>query len=84
VETEHGRLPVVPDAIFGVRHLDMTANRREKWFFLEAHRGTEPYWRKGLRQSSLRKKFIAYDAMMAQKLHTSRFGWGNFRVVVAS
>jgi len=73
---------VVPDAVFG---LDFTAERRRTYFFYEADRGTMPVTRKptSSRTAFARKLAVYWHAHQA-KLHTARFGIGNFRVLTVA
>jgi hypothetical protein len=75
-------LSVIPDAVFG---LDFTAERKRKYFFLEADRATMPIMRAGLNQTSFRRKLLAYLAG-GGKANTfgAHFGMGNFRVLTVT
>lgn len=75
------RLGVEPDAVFGLRFRSLQSSRATKFFFLEVDRGTMPVARKGLAQSSLRRKLLAYEATWRQGIYRSRLGMGNFRVM---
>lgn len=81
--TNH-RLGLEPDAVFGLRFDSATGNRREAFFFLEADRGTMPVARKGLQQTSFRRKLIAYLETWRQELHRRHLGLSNFRVLTVT
>lgn len=70
---------VLPDYAFA---LCLPDGRRP--FFVECDRGTMPVARANLDQTSMLRKFLAYEAVRQQGLHTSRYGWRNFRVLVTT
>jgi hypothetical protein len=72
-------LGVIPDQIFGLE-----CGGRQLFFFLEADRGTMPVSRRGLRQTSIRRKLLAYHETWRQGLHRRLFGIGNFRVLTVT
>lgn len=71
---------VIPDRVFGLEF----ANGNRAWFLLEADRATMPVTRSNLDQSSLRRKFLAYEATWSQNLHRTQFGWERFRVLTVT
>lgn len=88
VEVRHGdrpyRLGVEPDRVFGLQFDGMPENRRRAYFFLEADRGTMPVVRKGLAQTSVLRKFIAYQETWRRGLHRAHLGIPNFRVLAVT
>ena len=75
-------LTVIPDALFG---LDFTAERRRKYFFVEADCATMPVVRAGLHQTSFARKMTAYLAGGGQTNAFGRqFDIGNFRVLTVT
>jgi hypothetical protein len=71
---------VVPDFVFGL----VLPDGRRRPFVVEVDRGTMPVERATLDRSSVLRKFLAYEGGRKQGLHTSRFGWKDFRVLVAT
>lgn len=69
---------VLPDYAFALYLPDS----RRRPFLVECDRGTMPVTRSSLNQTSLLRKFLAYEAVRQQGLHTSRYGWQNFRVLI--
>ena len=69
---------VEPDYAFS---LGVPAAGRRGNFLVEIDRGTMPIERSDLRQTSIMRKVLAYNAVWQSKLHTSAFGWRNFRVL---
>jgi len=78
------RLGVEPDRVFGLRFADRPEGRQVAYFFLEADRGTMPVTRKELRQTSFRRKLLAYQETWRQGLHRSHLGIPNFRVLTVT
>ncbi|NJO35185.1 MAG: hypothetical protein HC869_20825 [Rhodospirillales bacterium] len=75
-------LSVIPDAVFG---LDFTAERKRKYFFLEADRATMPIARRDLNQTSYVRKLLAYLAGGGKaNAFGAHFGVGNFRVLTVT
>ena len=75
-------LSVIPDAVFG---LDFTAERKRKYFFLEADRATMPIARTDLNQTSYVRKLLAYLAGGGKaNAFGAHFGIGNFRVLTVT
>jgi hypothetical protein len=72
-------LGVIPDAVFAIER-----EGRRTCFFLEADRGTMPVIRKNLLQTSMYRKFLAYQATWEQGVHKTRFGFSRFRVLVVT
>ncbi len=64
--------------------LGFPAAGRRAYFLVEIDRGTMPVERSDITQSSMLRKFLAYGAVWRSKLHTSAFGWRNFRVLVVT
>jgi hypothetical protein len=96
-ETQHARSPwswrvriqhkgavreigLLPDYVFAL----MLPDGRRRPFIVEIDRGTMPVERATLELSSMLRKFLAYEGGRKQELHTSRFGWRNFRVLVVT
>ena len=71
---------VFPDYVFALYLPD----GRRRPFFVECDRGTMPVMRANLDQTSMLRKFLAYEAVRQQGLHTSRYGWQNFRVLITT
>ncbi len=71
---------VVPDYVFAL----VLPDGRRRPFVVECDRGTMPIERVSLTQTSMLRKFIAYKATRAQAIHRSRFGWGDFRVLISA
>ncbi len=74
---------VVPDAVFGLEFANLPAGRNRLWYFLEADRGTMPVQRQRLDQSSIRRKFLAYQATWSQGL-LRRMSMARFRVLTVT
>jgi hypothetical protein len=71
---------LLPDYVFAL----MLPDGRRRPFVVEIDRGTMPGERAALDQSSMLRKFLAYEGGRKQGLHTTRFGWQNFRVLVVT
>jgi hypothetical protein len=71
---------IIPDYVFALLFPD--AKRRA--FLVECDRGTMPVERSTLGQSSMLRKFLAYEATRQQGFHTGRFAWKNFRVLLVT
>jgi hypothetical protein len=78
------RLGVEPDRVFGLRFADAPEGRQVAYFFLEADRGTMPVARRGLGQTSFRRKLLAYQETWRQGLHKAHLGIPNFRVLTVT
>ena len=74
------RVPIAADAVFGLRY----TSGRIDYFFLEADTGTMKINSHDLTQSSLRRKFIGYNAALKADLHVERFGFPNARVLTVT
>lgn len=75
-------LSVIPDRVFG---LDFTAERKRKYFFLEADRATMPVMRTNLLQTSIYRKFLAYGAGGgASNTFGKQIGIGSFRILTVT
>jgi hypothetical protein len=71
---------LLPDYVFAL----ILPDGRRRPFVVEIDRGTMPVERATLDQSSMLRKFLAYEGGRKQGLHTSRFGWQNFRVLIVT
>ena len=71
---------LLPDYVFAL----LLPDGRRRPFVVEVDRGTMPVERATLDLSSMLRKFLAYEGGRKQELHTSRFGWRNFRVLVVT
>jgi hypothetical protein len=84
VEVQHTgaltEIGVLPDAVFALAFPD----GRRRAFYVECDRGTMPVKRSALDQTSLLRKFLAYEASRKQGLHASRFGWKAFGTLVVT
>lgn len=69
---------VVPDYVFALTLPD----GRRRPFVVECDRGTMPIERHSLSQTSILRKFLAYEASYKKALHMNHFGWKNFRVLI--
>jgi hypothetical protein len=78
------RLGVEPDRVFGLRFENAPENRRHAFFFFEADRGTMPVARKGLAQTSILRKLLAYRETWMQDLHEKHLAIPNFRVLIVT
>ncbi|HEX8077376.1 MAG TPA: replication-relaxation family protein [Chthoniobacterales bacterium] len=77
-------ITVIPDAVFAL-DLERDDGRRERvHYFLEADRGTMPVIRKKLRQTSLLRKLLAYEATWSQGVHRAVLGIDRFRVLTVT
>jgi hypothetical protein len=78
------RLGAEPDRVFGLRFAGAPEHRRLAYFFLEADRGTMPVVRRGLDQTSFRRKLLGYRETWRQGLHRRHLGIPNFRVLTVT
>jgi hypothetical protein len=78
------RLGLVPDRVFALEFPAQSSRPERVYFFLEADRGTMPVIRKGLVQTSIHRKLLAYEATWAQSIHRKRFGFHRFRVLTVT
>ncbi len=69
---------LLPDYVFALVYAD----GRRRAFVVECDRGTMPVERSSLQQTSMLRKFLAYEASRKQGLHTDRFGWKAFRTLI--
>jgi DNA-binding Lrp family transcriptional regulator len=88
VEVQEGgklhRLGVEPDRVFGLSFAGAPEHQRRAYFVLEADRGTMPVARKGLDQTSFRRKLLGYRETWRQGLHRTHLGIPNFRVLTVT
>lgn len=77
-------LGVIPDRVFALEYHDELGNRERANFFLEADRGTMPVKRASLSQTSMYRKFLAYEATWQNGFHCTRFGFHRFRVLTVT
>jgi hypothetical protein len=78
------RIGVEPDRVFGLSLAGAPEHRRRTYFFLEADRGTMPVTRKGLGQTSFRRKLLGYRETWRQGVHRTHLGIPNFRVLTVT
>lgn len=78
------RLGVEPDRVFGLEFKGAEKHRRREYFFLEADRGTMPVVRRGLAQTSIFRKLLAYQETWRQNIHKRHLGIPNFRVLTVT
>lgn len=71
---------LIPDYTFAV----LLPDGRRRPFVVECDRGTMPLERTSLDQTSLLRKFLAYESGRIQGFHTRRLGWRNFRVLTVT
>jgi hypothetical protein len=71
---------LLPDHVFAL----MLPDGRRRPFVLECDRGTMPVERSTLAQTSMLRKFLAYEGARQQGMHTARYGWKNFRVLTVT
>lgn len=84
VQVQHNgaivEIGVLPDCVLALKFHD----GRRRAFFVECDRGTMPVERTALDQTSMLRKFLAYEGTRKQGLHTQRFGWKAFRTLVVT
>lgn len=78
------RVGVAPDRVIALEPVDPANNGERQTFFLEADRGTMPIQRSNLRQSSVERKLLAYEATWSQRIHQTRFGLPRFRTLIVT
>jgi len=78
------RLGVEPDRVFGLSFAGEPQHRQRAYFFLEPDRGTMPVTRKGLAQTSFRRKLLGYRETWRRGLHRSHLGIPNFRILTVT
>lgn len=71
---------LVPDHTFAL----LLSDGRRRPYVLECDRGTMPVKRSSLHQTSMLRKFLAYESASSQGIHTRQFGWRNFRVLTTT
>jgi hypothetical protein len=71
---------LLPDYVFAL----IMPDGRRRPYVVECDRGTMPVERSTLVQTSMLRKFLAYEAIRQQRLHTTRYGWTNFRVLTVT
>ena len=71
---------VLPDYVFALKLPD----GRRRAFVVECDRGTMPVARTTLNQTSMLRKFLAYEGTRQQALHTRRYGWKAFRTLIVT
>src|SRR5581483_7287700 len=74
------QIGILPDYVFAI----MLADGRRRPFVVECDRGTMPVARNSLDQTSMLRKFLAYEAARSQRLPETHCGWKNFRVLVVT
>lgn len=72
---------VIPDAVFA---LGDAGRGTQCTYFLEADRGTMPVTRRGIDQTCVYRKLLAYEATWHQGIHRTRFGIQRFRVLTVT
>ena len=77
-------LGVIPDQAFGLHFEDEPEGRNRAFFFLEADRGSMPIIRRGLQETSVYRKLLAYTETWRQGLHTAHFGMKHFRLLTVT
>jgi len=80
VTAEGQSLRLIPDAVFGIEY-KAEERKTYRFFALEVDRGTMPVRRAALRQSSYRKKLIAYREVTARELYRLQYGLPNLFVL---
>jgi len=74
---------VVPDALFGLEY--QTENKRSfRFFAVEADRASMPIVRNNLRQTSFRKKVLAYRGLAESGIDKAHFGLPNLLVLTVT
>lgn len=71
---------LIPDDTFAL----FLPDGRRRPYVLECDRGTMPVERSSLSQTSMLRKFLAYESARLQGIHTRQFGWRNFRVLTTT
>lgn len=81
---DHGseRLPVNPDALFGLKDREKPDGQNTAYFFLEIVRSRESEYSRG--ESNFLRKMRAFAAYYANGAHTERYGMQNFRVITVT
>jgi Replication-relaxation len=87
VDGHSSPLPVVPDKVFGIQDQSRPKGEDCLWFFLEADRGTmdiEPGHKRAPWQHTMLGKYAGYQAAYQRGEHTTRYGFGNIRVLTVT
>ena len=71
---------IQPDYVFAL----VLPDGRRRPFVVECDRGTMPVERSNIDQSSMLRKFLAYEGIRQQRLYAARYGWENFRVLTTT
>jgi hypothetical protein len=77
-------LGVIPDQVFGLHFEGEPEGQNRAYFFLEADRGSMPVARRGLHETSVYRKLLAYQETWKQGLHTAHFGIKHFRLLTVT
>jgi len=77
-------ITVIPDGLFALEFTNDRQQVERVHYFLEADRGTMPVSRKTLRQTSLLRKVLAYEATWTRAIHRTVFGFDRFRVLTVT
>jgi Replication-relaxation len=70
-------LGITPDHAFAL----FLPDGRRRPFLVECDRGSMPIERAMLSQTSMLRKFLAYETAHSLRIHERQFGWKNFRVL---
>lgn len=73
-------ISTVPDGMFALTD-DRRGTLAKALFFLEYDGSTMPVMRSSHKQSSIIRKMLGYADIRDRKIHTKRFGYGNYRVL---
>jgi hypothetical protein len=77
-------LGVIPDQVFGLHFKEEPEGQNRAFFFLEADRGSMPIARRGLHETSVYRKLLAYTETWRQSIHTTHFGMKHFRLLTVT
>jgi protein involved in plasmid replication-relaxation len=77
-----GRLPINPDALFGLKNSEKLEGQNTTYFFLEMVRSRESEYER--EQSYFMRKMEAFVAYHRDGKHTARYGITNFRVITVT
>ncbi len=80
IKGQTAEIGVIPDYVFAL----LLPDGRRRPFVVECDRGTMPIERSSIGQTSIIRKLLAYEASRSQVLHTNRFAWTNFRVLIST
>jgi hypothetical protein len=81
-ENGMGRLPVNPNALFGLKNAEKPERQNTTYFFLEMVRSRESEYED--QQSYFMRKIEAFVAYHHEGRHTSHYGITNFRVITVT